>query len=58
VFLGGSPARILVDRRLRLDAAARRDPLAVEAFRQRLLAEDRVIDRLLGPDLALPEMLP
>lgn len=58
VFLGGSPARLLADRRVRLDAAARRDPLAVEAFRQRLLAEDRVIDRLLAPDLALPEALP
>jgi NitT/TauT family transport system ATP-binding protein len=56
VFLGGSPARILAERRIRLDAAARRDPLAVESWRQRLLAEDRVIDRLLTPDLALPEV--
>jgi NitT/TauT family transport system ATP-binding protein len=49
VFLGASPARIVAEREVTLTDAARRDPLAVETFRQRLLAEDKALTALLAP---------
>ena len=48
VFLGAAPARIVAEREVALSDAARRDPLAVETFRQRLLAEDRALTALLA----------
>ena len=49
VFLEASPARIVAEREVTLADATRRDPLAVETFRQRLLAEDKALTTLLAP---------
>jgi ABC-type nitrate/sulfonate/bicarbonate transport system ATPase subunit len=53
LFLSPSPARVVSVREVPLRAAERRQPLAVEAFRARLLAEDRQLAELLLPP-ALP----
>jgi NitT/TauT family transport system ATP-binding protein len=58
VFLGAAPARIVAEREVALSDAARRDPLAVETFRQRLLAEDRALTALLAaPGEAASELV-
>ncbi|MEK0083109.1 ABC transporter ATP-binding protein [Benzoatithermus flavus] len=49
LFLTASPARVLAVREVPLGAAERRDPLAVEACRNRLLAEEAELARLLLP---------
>jgi hypothetical protein len=49
VFLSPSPARVVSVREVPLGAAERRQPLAVEVFRTRLLAEDRQLAELLLP---------
>jgi ABC-type nitrate/sulfonate/bicarbonate transport system ATPase subunit len=49
LFLSPSPARVVSVREVTLGAAERRQPLAVEVFRTRLLAEDRQLAELLLP---------
>jgi NitT/TauT family transport system ATP-binding protein len=57
LFLTAAPARPLALQPVRLTPAERRDPLVVEAYRNRLLAEDRAIAALLVPSSPAPAPL-
>ena len=51
LLLSASPGRILGERAIRLTARERRDPQAVEAMRQRLIADDRRLGEPMAPSL-------
>lgn len=57
VFLSASPAQVVAVREVPLDDRERRLPQAVEAFRDRLLKEDRQLARLMLPgSSSLPQL--
>ena len=54
LFLTGSPGRLLAVHDIGLTPAERRCPVAIEACRQRLIADERHLAVLLGPEEAAP----